>query len=251
MICEANRRVAGSGKTFLTSKVIDHRRQLLLNSGPNDEALAFFYFNRTDKERNSDLDCLRSLVRQLSTSARSSGQMQPSLKTLYNSLQRDGRDLNRDLCNKQLVESMNLFPRTTIVLDALDECDKSGRQKLIKILVELMEISNCPLQVFISSRPDGDIKKAFHDRVSLEVGVADNQDDIAKYIDDKIKGIENDCWEDIPEELKDEVVSTLKEKSQGMLVIMSTSFLNTLRILSHLLIYPHVTKVSMVCSPSF
>ncbi|KAJ4415022.1 hypothetical protein N0V82_007604 [Gnomoniopsis sp. IMI 355080] len=207
--------IAGTGKTFLTSKVIDHKSGSLLSSGAHDEALAFFYFSRSDSSRNSILSCLQSLVRQLSTSYNREGHMQPALKELAKDCKKKGRVLSRDLCEQRLAESMNLFPRTTIILDALDECKEDDREGLVKTLSNLMKSSSRPLLVFISSRPDNDISSEFQDWPSVEVGVEDNQDDIAKFVKDKITNA-NTRWKGIPGEVRERVVLKLLEKSQGM-----------------------------------
>ena len=55
---------AGAGKTFLTSKVIDHV-QCKLQASPSHEGFAFFYCNRNEPERRQPLSVLRSYVRQL------------------------------------------------------------------------------------------------------------------------------------------------------------------------------------------
>lgn len=210
----------------MTSKVIDDisDQGKLLESGPHDEALAFFYFSRNDNSRNSGLSCLRSLVRQLFTRASCPGKILASLKTLYDDCMSKGRSLSRDLCEAQLANSMNLFSRITIVLDALDECSEDDRDGLVTTLTSLMGNSSGTLRVFISSRPDEKIREAFHDQVRLEVSMEDNHDDIAKFILGEIDSPEkNKRWKRIQKDLRDEVVSTLIEKSQGMLVAPSPS----------------------------
>ncbi|KAL2288601.1 hypothetical protein FJTKL_03959 [Diaporthe vaccinii] len=188
--------LSGAGKAFLTSKVIDDigDKGKLLDSGPHDEALAFFYFSRNDTSRNSGLACLRSLVRQFK-----------------------GRSPSPDLCEAQLVKSMDLFSRITIVLDTLDKCNEDDREGLVKTLTSLMGNSSRPLRVFISSRPDEQTREAVYDQASLEVSMEVNHDDIAKFILGKINSPDkNKQWKRIKKNLRDEVVSRLIEESQGM-----------------------------------
>lgn len=129
---------------------------------------------------------------------------------------RDGRTMSWELCKKQLTESLDLFPRSTIIVDALDECDEDYRQDLVRILTEMMEISRRPLMILISGRPDGDIRDAFRDRVKLEIGVEDNQEDIAKFVEEKVKG--HHRWDRFTKDTKERVVTTLIEQSQAMSV---------------------------------
>ena len=64
-------------------------------------------------------------------------------------------------CEQQLLEAVNLYPRTTLVLDALDECDERSRIKFMQTIDFLVNESERALKVFISSRPDGDIKHRY------------------------------------------------------------------------------------------
>lgn len=58
----------GTGKTYLTSRVIDHIKHTLETS-PHDEGFAFFYCNRSGPFMQDPLIVLRSFVRQLSYKA--------------------------------------------------------------------------------------------------------------------------------------------------------------------------------------
>jgi predicted NACHT family NTPase len=73
-------------------------------------------------------------------------------------------DLTCEAYREQLLESVNLYPKTTIVLDALDECDPKSRRHLVDAIELLLQQSGRPLKVFISSRPDRDIRERFLSR---------------------------------------------------------------------------------------
>lgn len=139
--------------------------------------------------------------------------MRPALKALFEDCKREARVLGRDQCMKQLAESIDLFPKTTIILDALDECNEDDHEDLVRILDDLMNSSSRPLLVFISGRPD--IKWALRDRASVKISIEDNKKDIEKFVRDKIMNAGH-RWRHIPEERREEVVSTLLEKSKGM-----------------------------------
>lgn len=210
---ETNFSLAGVGKTFLTSKVIDHVQDILQGS-PNHEGFAYFYCNRNETERREPLSILRSYVRQLSTTARNPRDMQKKLRSLYSEARLKGSDFGFDICKRLLLESINLYPKTTLVLDALDECESDLRGQLIDNIEFLVSKSEKPLKIFISSRPDGDIRDCFLSRPNIEIQATDNRDDIKKYVNQEI--VKHRRWTKMSRSLRDDIVKTLLERSQGM-----------------------------------
>ncbi|KAK3933812.1 hypothetical protein QBC46DRAFT_326021 [Diplogelasinospora grovesii] len=202
----------GAGKTFLTSKVIDHVQSLLKTS--NNEGFAFFYCNRNEEERRKPDSILRSYVRQLSTAARHPGDMRKRLRDLCRETREKGSDLDVDTCKEQLLESVNLYPKTTLVLDALDECEPDSRGRLVDTIEFLLARSERPLKVFISSRPDTDIRYQFKSRPNIEVQATDNQADIKKFVNEEIA--KHRRWGEMSPPLQEEIVRVLLDRSQGM-----------------------------------
>lgn len=119
----------------------------------------------------------------------------------------------------QLIRSLNIFPKTTFIVDAVDECDQDDRETLIEVFDELMRTSERPLKVFISGRPEGDIRAALRNRTIVEIGVEDNQTDIARFIEEKVQ--QHRRWDQFDETLKNKVTNTLLQKSHGMSVLHS------------------------------
>ncbi|KAI1348196.1 hypothetical protein F5Y01DRAFT_307013 [Xylaria sp. FL0043] len=203
----------GAGKTFLTSKVITHT-QARLKTERNQEGFAFFYCDRNDEERRNPLSVLKSYVRQLSTTIESPKCVRPQLLGLYEKLRQDASELGFDDCTDQLLESVNLYRKTTLVLDALDECEPDSRKKIIKTIEVLLSKSQRPLKIFISSRPDRDIRSKFLDRPNIEIQATHNDGDIRKYVSEEI--INHGAWEDMRECIREKIVTALLEKCQGM-----------------------------------
>jgi Cdc6-like AAA superfamily ATPase len=204
---------AGTGKTYLTSKIIDEIRDNL-KSNPNHEGLAFFYCNRNEVERQEPLSVLRSFVRQLSTIANNEDSIQKNLRQLHVQTRLKASELNMDICKDLLLEFINLYPKTTLVLDALDECDKRKRGVLIKTFDYFLNHASRPVKIFISSRPDGDIKERFKSRANIEIQATDNHDDIATFVESEIT--EHPRWKKISLSLQKEIVDTLQKRSKGM-----------------------------------
>src|SRR5437667_4609582 len=111
--------LAGAGKTKLSSRVIDYVSQ----NSPHDQAMAYFYCNRNDTTRRSPEIILRSFVKQLSIS-QGEGTIHNALVEVYNVKKRGGfasAKLTFEDCKSLLPALIQTYPRTLLVLDALDE----------------------------------------------------------------------------------------------------------------------------------
>ncbi|GKZ69501.1 hypothetical protein AnigIFM50267_004710 [Aspergillus niger] len=205
----------GVGKTYLTSKVIDHVQHTLTRC-PNDEGFAYFYCNRTEDIRTRPLAVAQSYVRQLSSSLskRSSSYIQSRFKSTYEELSMRGSDLDFERCRILLTDSLNLYPRTTLVLDAFDECDRASRGNLIQLFEDLLSSSRRPVKLFIASRPDGDVQQQVRSHPNIEVLATDNHQDIQTYISQEM--VKMNRMNSAFGKLQEEIESTLLEKCQGM-----------------------------------
>jgi hypothetical protein len=204
---------AGSGKTYLTSRVIDEIQDSL-QSNPNHEGLAFFYCNRNETERQAPLSVLRSFVRQLSTITSDDDSIHKNLRQFYIQTRLKASELGVNSCKDLLLEFVNLYPKTTLILDALDECDSRKRGILLETFDYILDHALRPIKIFISSRPDGDIKERFKGRANIQIQATDNHDDIATFVESEIT--KHPRWKKISRELQKEIVETLQERSQGM-----------------------------------
>ncbi|KAL6825226.1 hypothetical protein V8C40DRAFT_245837 [Trichoderma camerunense] len=170
----------GTGKTYLTSRVIDHIKQTLETSA-HDEGFAFFYCNRSGPSMLDPLVVLRSFVRQLSYKAYRYNHIQTSVIQKCQLAKQEGRDLSFEDCKALILGSLNLYPKTTLILDALDESEVST-YNLAEILVDLMERATKPVKVFISSRPGREYLKAFEDKCIITINSNNQKDDIEKFL---------------------------------------------------------------------
>ncbi|KAK4062672.1 uncharacterized protein Triagg1_9790 [Trichoderma aggressivum f. europaeum] len=121
------------------------------------------------------------------------------------------------LKTEQLLESVNLYPQTVIILDGLDECIAESKDKLITLLANLVKDAQHSVKIFISSRREQDIVKLLPAGSIIEIDANDNRDDIQKFIEEKMEEIEmRGSWESISKELKSDIKSTLCKGSDGM-----------------------------------
>jgi ankyrin repeat domain-containing protein 50 len=184
----------------------------------NDESLAYFYCDRNQSDRRNPVLVLSSFVRQLSASDRQDA-IQPSLVRLYTEKEKKGfasNEISIEESEKIILELVNIYPQTTLVLDALDECDRRIRGRFIKVLDRLLEQSSKPIKIFISSRPDQDIRDRFDVGPNVGIKATDNQGDISTFVDDKIEKSPKKWQNRISADLRRDIRKMLVEKSNGM-----------------------------------
>ncbi|KAG5660351.1 hypothetical protein KAF25_002957 [Fusarium avenaceum] len=214
----------GTGKSFLSSKVID--RYCVNSDEPekwsnnHDDAFAYFYCSRSDPSRQNISSILASYVRQLSEMPRHPGSIHVSSYKLVKNKGSVQKTTEVQLYKRVLVEMINSYPRTTLVLDALDECEFDTRRELAIFLKQLVAESKHLLKVFIASRPQNEIKHHLvasqGPQMLVEINTTDNQGDIEKYVNIEWERFVKSPPFDIGDSLEKLVKDTLSKKSAGM-----------------------------------
>lgn len=120
-----------------------------------------------------------------------------------------------------LLKLIDTYPRTTIVLDAFDECEKDQRQDLIKLFKQLAARNSevASVKLFISTRPEEDVLQHFDKYPAIRIKGEHNADDIASFVRTKIA--EHGRWSRMPEDFQAEVIQTLLKKSEDMFLFAS------------------------------
>ncbi|KAL7944551.1 hypothetical protein V8C42DRAFT_325147 [Trichoderma barbatum] len=202
----------GIGKSFLASKVIDR----FLLGRKSDQGLAYFYCAR-GRTLQDPLSVLQSFVCQLSTSPRYPKMRKKSYLKRYHENRKNCSHIDFDACKEYLLESVNLYPQTIIVLDGLDECEPGSRGRLLTILADLVNDSQHPVKIFISSRREEDVVKLLPARSTIEIDAENGRDDIQIFIEERMDEMgKKGLWGSIPDILKSEIKSTLCKGSDGM-----------------------------------
>ena len=208
---------AGAGKTKLISTVVDDLLEAFKQL-PNDEAIAYFYCDRNQSDRQEPAMILSSLVRQLSTPRNNDAILRPTIQ-MYNQKRQTGfasGKLKLEESQAILAELFHIYPQITLVVDALDECDRNTRSAFFKTLDTLVDGSPKPLKILVSSRRDRDIKHRFEDGPNLDIRAIDNRDDIAAFVNHEIATSEKFWQDEISSELKELICTTLVDRSEGM-----------------------------------
>ncbi|KAL7803567.1 hypothetical protein V8C44DRAFT_343832 [Trichoderma aethiopicum] len=182
-----------------------------------DQGFAYFYCERGSTDLSEPISVLRSFVRQLSTVPCYPDFMQKKFVQLYYTKRKQGAKLSMKDCQDQLLVSANLYPKTVLVLDGLDECNPDERSKLVETLSRLVTDAKNPVKLFISSRREQDIATHLETHAVVEINASDNWHDIQKFVQQRIGEIEKTGrWNSISQSLRDKVERTVCEKSEGM-----------------------------------
>lgn len=169
---------------------------------------------------------LRSLVKQLCLQCpipEAASSLPEPILSIYD--QRTAKaDLSNPLsveeCQDILVKLSAGFLRTTIVIDALDECHAETRGTLFRALELVISSSKRnPVKVFVTSRDYADIRRRFEKLPNVYIQERDNSGDINHYIKTEIDArLERKELLDgnIGLDLKNRIVEALEAGAHGM-----------------------------------
>ncbi|KAF7545580.1 hypothetical protein G7Z17_g9068 [Cylindrodendrum hubeiense] len=171
--------IPGAGKTILTSIVIEELTARFRNN--EDVGVAYLYcnFRRQDEQKAEDL--LLSLLKQLSQGMASIPRSVVLLHDKHKELQT--RPSFEEISGA-LQSVADLYSRSFIVIDALDECQTSGgcRTRLLEEILSLK--AKCGTNFFVTSRSIPEINEWFNGGLSLEIRAS--PDDVRRYVDGHI-----------------------------------------------------------------
>ena len=108
---------------------------------------------------------------------------------------------------------------TTIIVDALDECEEVSRRELLDIFKEILQTSSGLVKILVSSREVGDIAYKLEGCLHPEILARKNQADVDRYVDQRVDGLVKDrrlLSGKISDELRQEIKQVLCEKAGGM-----------------------------------
>lgn len=168
--------ILGSGKTSLTSAVVD--AFLLESSGQTTPTpLAYFYCtkNSAEPERSVPDEIMRSIVRQLTLSNGPSAIVHNRLLQEFENRQSESklggfevRRLKIGECVKIILDTTAANP-ATIVIDAADEIESSLRHLLLFALNQIVEDSLNVVKIFVTSRDDSNVFALLPDAVAMRI----------------------------------------------------------------------------------
>ncbi|KAL5335587.1 hypothetical protein BJX70DRAFT_314283 [Aspergillus crustosus] len=205
----------GAGKTKLCAMLVD-----TLTKKDDDVIYFFCSRNANDPGRQEPKAALRALVHQLALRAR--GGLPKKLcetfdKRYSTGMARNGMDF--DEAHELLLGLLNGYARTTIVIDALDECSEEDRRSLIHSLRNLVDHSTALVRVFVSSRGDGDISARLQEVPHISVAESITRTDMERFVEQEIRDAiryKDLLYGQVTPELEERVTAELLAKAGGM-----------------------------------
>lgn len=122
-------------------------------------------------------------------------------------------------CVKLMIKLASQRTFTTIVIDALDECDLSSRAELLESLDQVVEESAGLIKILISSRNDRAITCHLEGFPNITINAHDNHTDIARFVEHEVDTMIKSkklLWGKVSTDLKKLIKETLCERADGM-----------------------------------
>ena len=205
--------------TCSTSSVIIRDIESTSNAG--SAFLAYFYFDFKDTAKQDSRALLSSLLVQLSDQ---SDMFCDILSSFYSAHKQGSRQPTEDSlaeCLKNMLTATGKVP-IYLIMDALDECpNDSGipslRERVLKLVKQLVGLHRPNLRLCVTSRPEFDIRTTLKALATQQISLHDEdgqKQDITDYItsvvhsDDRMKR-----WRD---DDKSMVIDKLTAKADGM-----------------------------------
>ena len=210
-------RLAGAGKTYIASTVID---SLLSSSTP--EKLAYFYCDRGEKNRREPQSILNTLIQQLAQAESGKDKLFKPVVDIYRDREKTGQTSSRlslEESQELLIQLTNTYSQTTICIDALDEVETRTRLHLLKELKNIIQKSKNLVKIFATTRMDTDILRQLQMFPSIELQPDDNIVDITQFVEVKVQSTIDDGQlldGDVPDGLKVKICSAVCKRSKGM-----------------------------------
>lgn len=157
----------------------------------SEEALAYFYCSRTssDTRQQNPRAILLSILRQLAAPLPGLPLKSPIISAYDKETIRGSQEAHLPISEiivllTELIQ--NHYKNVTLIIDALDECDVSGRSCLLDAFAKLTYNPITTVKTLVSSRNDPDIENHFSKIPSLSITATDNADDILKFVHKEI-----------------------------------------------------------------
>lgn len=183
------------------------------------EPVVYFYCNRNESQRRDPTVLMQAIVKQLSLVF--SGLPKPVVAE-YDTRVKHGLAAGslsfQESCDL-VAALLDIYPQTTIIIDALDESDPDERWRLLEALKTIIHSSSNLVKIFVSSRDDTDIKLELGQVPNLYINARESSGDIARFARREVTQAiakRRLLRGNVTNELKEQIIATIAEGAKGM-----------------------------------
>jgi len=183
--------------------------------------VTFAYCSYKDPKTSKDPTAfLASFVLQL---ARQREELFRPLKDLYTTHSRDARTPNFSTLCEVFRSIVAYYDALFVIFDALDECEqRADYMKFLQELVCNVGRSSCCIKLFVTSRREHDIQRAFSTTPKVEVAAEKVQHDIDSFVKHEIQERKNEGHLALNNpDLEARVIESLCSRASGMFLWVS------------------------------
>ena len=186
-------------------------------------SMGYFYFDFRNANKQGLHDLLPSLLTQLSSRSTPRCEILSKLYSDHDDGKMQPSDNVLTKCLKDILTLPGQHP-IYLIMDALDESSAtsgmpSARERVLRLMKELVELRHETLRICVTSRPEIDIKVALEPLTSHRVSLHDQtgqKEDIADYVRSVVYSNSEPIMGRWKKEDKDLVIETLSERADGM-----------------------------------
>lgn len=214
-----------------SSTIIGHLKSYC--NAESSFAVAYFYFDFNDIEKQNVDNCLSSIIAQLCGDVT---KLPEELTALYERCSGSAKVAKSDLREIfYLFAIHNELKKVFIVFDALDECldneKRKSRTELLELIMEITNLSQSNMHLLVTSRPEYDIKERLTSLVThsaISIQGSELKSDISLHINSELST--DPKLRKWPDEMKKEIKQALLIKADGMYANIADIILQTLTI---------------------
>ncbi|KAL6868590.1 ankyrin repeat-containing domain protein [Trichoderma novae-zelandiae] len=217
LLCQG---MPGSGKTIITSVVINHLTTRFRDDSSIGIAYLFCTFRHQKTQTTEKL--LASVLRQLASDR---VPFPTSTKELYDRHRAKQTHPSQDQLMTDIETVAKLYSKVYVVVDALDECDLAPIRQFPDALFKLQR--QCNINIFATSRFIPDITQSFAEAKSSFLEISARPSDIVTYLEAEMPQSSPNVIRGSPT-LQDEIKREISEAANGMF-LLAHIYLNLLQ----------------------
>ena len=207
----------GTGKSCAISTIVQHLSPPVVEHA--DHLVTYFYISKKRSGRNEPTEIFRCLATQMASLHREDS-VPESLKTKYKERGpdrfSDGGELTFEECKQLMIEMSGCWTRSTLIIDALDEC--STPLEVLDGLRDVCAQSSSKLKILASSRMNVEVPHYFPDCERLRIEEGQESGDLESYVRGEVLHAKRRLLDGKRPDLEERLMQILISRAHGMFI---------------------------------